>query len=90
MSRILLQYLLPLVLPTVLFFLYTWISGPRQGDQGAAAQAQRAPWFWLILAGFVLMAAGLAFTALTGGGIAGSEYIPPRFEDGRVVPAEIR
>ncbi|TVR82319.1 MAG: hypothetical protein EA405_07070 [Rhodospirillales bacterium] len=90
MTRILLQYLLPLVLPTVLFFLYSWIFGGKTGDQSAPSQMQRAPWFWLILAGFVLMAAGLIVTALTGGGIAGSEYIPPRFEDGRVVPAEIR
>jgi amino acid transporter len=50
---------------------------------------QEGPWFWLILAGFVLMAGGLVYTALSTGGDAGGAYIAPRYEDGRIVPGRI-
>lgn len=89
MSRILLQYLLPLVLPSLVFFLWAWLARRRVAG-GIAAQLQQGPWFWLIVAGFVLMAGGLIYTALNQGGEAGSRLIPPRYEGGRVVPAEIR
>lgn len=88
MTRTLLQILLPLVLPTVVFFLWTWLF--RSQSASGASHLQDTPWFWLIVIGFVLMASGLTATALLQGGEAGSRIIQPRYEDGRVVPAEIR
>lgn len=90
MSRTLLQILLPLLLPTAIFFLWTWLFPRQSVSAEGAGHVRDAPWFWLILAGFVLMAGGLTATALTQGGEAGSRIIQPRYEDGRIVPAEIQ
>jgi hypothetical protein len=89
MSRIALQILLPLLLPTVAFFLWAWLA-PRFGIDSRSNVLQTTPWFWLIIAGVLLMGVGLTATALTQGAAPGSEIIQPRLEDGRVVPAQVR
>lgn len=89
MSRILLQILLPLFIPTVVFFLWAWLS-PRLGIDSQSKVLQGTPWFWLIIAGVLLMGAGLIATALTHGAPPGSQIIQPRLENGRVVPAQVR
>lgn len=89
MIRVLLTYLLPLVLPTVVYLLWLRLSRPSAGAGRAAAgdDLRRAvPWLWLALAGLALVAATLAALALTGGGSPGETYVPPHVEDGRVVP----
>ena len=86
MSRILLQILLPLLLPAVAFFLWA-LLGRRLGANNVL---EETPWFWLIIVGVVLMGAGLVATALTQGVDPGSQIIQPRLEDGRVVPAQVR
>ena len=89
MTRLLLNYLLPLILPTLLFLLWAWFARRRQASGGVAQQLSSGPWFWLIMAGVVLAAGGLIYTALTHGGDPGGIYVAPRFEDGRVVPGRI-
>ena len=89
MSRVLLQILLPLFIPTVVVFLWVWLA-PRLGIDSQSKVLQGTPWFWLIIAGVMLMAAGLTVTALTQGAPPGSQVIQPRLEDGRVVPAQVR
>jgi hypothetical protein len=85
MSRILLQILLPLLLPTVAYFLWALLGRP-----GTHNVLEDTPWFWLIIVGVVLMGGGLVAMALTQGVDPGSQIIQPRLEDGRVVPAEVR
>ena len=85
MSRILLQTLLPLLLPTVAYFLWALLGRPK-----APIVLEDTPWFWLIIVGVLLMGIGLSITALTQGAAPGSQIIPPRLEDGRVVPAQVR
>jgi hypothetical protein len=87
MSRILFEVLLPLVLPALLFV--AWAMLTRRAAAGGAAFLQSGPWFWLILAGFALLSAMLIYTALSGGGDPGSRITPPKFEGGKVVPAQI-
>jgi bacteriorhodopsin len=89
MSRALLQYLLPLILPTVLYFI--WALAIRDSGSGKklATILREGPWFWLIVAGMLLAGASLVFTALSRGGDPGGRYIAPRLEDGRVVPGHI-
>lgn len=90
MSRILLQYVLPLALPTVLYLLWWWTIGRRRAQAaGRPAGPVDGPWFWLILAGCLLVAAGLGYTALTFGEMADGHYVPPYMEDGRVVPGHM-
>jgi hypothetical protein len=89
MTRLLIQYLLPLILPAVVFLIWAWLSRRGHATGGFQSRIQEGPWFWLILAGFVLMAGGLAYTAFSTGGDAGGRYIAPHYEDGRIVPGRI-
>ena len=86
MSRVLLQYLLPLILPTVLYLI--WAMAVRDSGSGRrlATIVREGPWFWLIVAGLVLAGGSLIITALTSGSEPGATYVAPRLENGRVVP----
>lgn len=89
MTRILLTYVLPLVLPTAVYV--AWIAYARSQHQGAPEELpalKKGPLFWCVLAGFAMMAAALAVIALSTGAPPGSRYEPPRLEDGRVVPPQ--
>ncbi len=76
MIRILLIYILPLLAPTVLYFI--WAKKSKRQD---------IPWISLAIAGifFLGLTAG-AFT-LWDKPPAGSKYTAPKFIDGKVVPA---
>lgn len=84
MTRVLLQYLLPLILPTLLYLGWAWLNQRRSA--GPVEQLREGPWFWLVLAGVALMAAALVATALMSGVEPGTRIIAPKYEDGRVIP----
>ena len=101
MVRILITYILPLVLPSVMYF--AWASWVRRKIAAQHAQAQaeddtitaeeiaaydiKTPWFRLILAGIVLMGVGLVLTVLLSApNPPDSVYQPPRVENGKVIP----
>ncbi len=87
MGRFLLTYLLPLILPLAVYLLWTWIVGRKTRKPEDPPFWYEGPYFWLILAGFVLMVGVLGATAYFGkGGDPDSDYVPPRMEDGRIVP----
>lgn len=88
MTRIFLTYILPLLLPTLVYFAWAWLMRHKTGK--GKDWWQEGPWFWLTIAGFGVLVVVLAITAATGGGKPGQEYIPPRMEDGRIVPGEFR
>lgn len=91
MSRIILQYVLPLLLPVAVFLGWVLLTRGRDDEQGnIVSRLREGPWFWLIVAGVALMAGGLATLALTGGGDPGMTYVPPHREDGRVVPGQYK
>jgi hypothetical protein len=91
MGRILLEFLLPLLLPTALYLL--WLRAERrrieQLGRGEAPRWQDAPFLWLALMGVVL--AGAVLVALHYAGGSGTEgvYVPPRLIDGQVVPGHV-
>ena len=87
MSRILLQYVLPLLLPAAVFLVWVLLTRKRSGSkQTAMERLQQGPWYWLVVAGFALMAAGLAYVGLTQGTKPGGSYKAPHYEGGRIVP----
>ncbi len=55
MTRILLHFVLPLVLPLLIYVGWRLVSRGRPG----LANLSEGPWFWLIGAGLVLTIAGL-------------------------------
>ena len=87
--RILIHYILPLLLPTLVYFGWAWIASgrkkeePEEGDPHAGASP---PWFWLIVSGFAILVAFLGLTYTYQGGDPDSKYIPPRFENGEIIP----
>ncbi len=89
MTRLLIQYLLPLILPAVIFLIWAWLSRHQHATGSLQSRLQEGPWLWLIVAGLVLMVGGLVYTALSTGGDAGGTYVAPRWEDGRIVPGRI-
>lgn len=81
MLRILLQYLLPLLLPFLIYMAYVGLTRGRTPEW-----LEDTPWVPLALAGVVLLAISLVSWGLLTGAPAEHIYLPPRFEDGRVVP----
>ena len=84
MLRIFLFYILPFLLPFVGFFTYRYLVTDGR------ALLQNTPWFILCVAGLALVIASLVTLALTGGWESQGDYAPPRLEDGRIVPGEMR
>lgn len=80
MIRILLTYILPLLVPTAIYFLWLRFAG--------TAPEREHPWPWLIGAGVLLAAIVLAGLALLGGTPDGI-YEPAHLEDGKLVPGRI-
>ncbi len=88
MSRIFLNYLLPLALPTAIYVVYMLMA--RDDAKALEVRLRAAPWFWLVIAGFMLMVAGLITLGIIDGNDPGTTYQPPHLEDGRVVPGEFK
>ena len=94
MIRILFTYVLPLVLPTILYFTWMgWVRRKISAMQRAGESIDhikiKTPWIRLILAGVILMTIGLVTIAFVGGAPANSDYTPPRMENGEIIPGEM-
>lgn len=73
-----------LILPFLLYGLYLW-QVKRAGKDGPEA----TPWFWLSVAGLVLMI--LSFVAYGVMGEHGDgDYVPARWQDGQIVPGDVK
>ncbi len=83
-----LKYLIPFLLPLVGFVVWAWLASRKDGEM--MKRISSGPWFWAVVAGLILGVSVLGLVAFTEGGAPGSKIIAPRFEDGKVVPAEIR
>lgn len=73
------------------FLLYGgWVAFVRKQDEASGGRWNDAPATWLIVAGLTLSFLGFIAMSFMGGSDPGGSYIPPRYEDGRVVPSEVR
>jgi hypothetical protein len=81
MLRVLLHYLLPLLLPFIVYFAYIGLTRGR-----APGWLDRTPWVMLLVAGVVLLVASLVTWSLWSGSGTDEVYLPPRIEDGEIVP----
>lgn len=90
MIRVFLLYILPILLPSVMYFC--WVAFVhKKGEHGPdkAALVREGPWFRLIFAGLGLMIIGLAITAITGGMSPEGQYQAPYVKDGKIVPGRM-
>ena len=85
MIRIILQIVIPLLLPTVAYILWARYARGRRAED-----LRRGPWLWLIGAGVALVGASAALWVALEDQPPGSEYVPPRFEDGKLIPGHFR
>ena len=82
--RIFLQYVLPLVTPAILYILWLVLLGKGK----KLPNWSEGPWFWLIVGGFVLAAASLIGFGVSNLEGTEGQYIPPRYEGGKILPPE--
>jgi Family of unknown function (DUF6111) len=81
MLRVLLEYLLPLLLPFLLWLAYVALTRST-----APGWVRDAPWPQLAGAGLVLAAISLVTWSLLSGAPPEEAYIPPHLENGEIVP----
>ncbi len=86
MVRILITYVLPLVLPTLAWYVWGRLSASRTRTERNGSEWENAPWPALAVSGVVLLAATLGALALFGAAEPGNVYRPARVVDGAVVP----
>ena len=87
MTRVLLQYLLPLLGPLAIYLIYMTFVRRKAAKKGEEMPAiERARMFWSIIIGLFFMLAALTTLALTSGEQPGSgDYQAPRMEDGHIL-----
>lgn len=66
------------------------IDGSGPASLGQEIDWRDAPWLMLALAGVALLSAVLLIGALSHRSGPPERYVPPRLEDGRIVPGELR
>lgn len=107
---LLFTYLLPLLLPTMIYLLWrmtvsrhpsavggggadTAAAESKGADRSSAARDdlwRDAPWLWLAIVGMALLVVVLLFGAFVHGSPQRGQYMPPRMENGQIVPGELR
>ncbi len=90
MTRILIQLLVPLFLPLILYLVWRAVSRRFQpgGAPMTVSSVAEGPWGWLIISGLALTILTLFATALLGEKIPQGEFVPPRYIDGKIEPAQ--
>ena len=84
MLRLLLIEAILFLIPFALYFL--WRTFLERKEEATHGRFNERPWQILIVAGGLLVAAGLVFFALTSGRRGDTVYIPAHIENGQVVP----
>jgi predicted membrane-bound mannosyltransferase len=87
MLRVLITIVLPLLLPTAIYV--AWIALASRSASGEKPRLGAMPLVWLVLAGVVLLAAVLVTITVHFGEPDRGQYVPPRYEGGRVVPPHL-
>ena len=86
MLRVFLTIVIPLLLPTAIYLV--WLrAGHRQQAEGVRWRA--LPWVWLAGAGALLLALVLFVVTVHFGTTAPGTYVPPRWENGRIIPGHV-
>ena len=87
MPRILVTIVLPLLLPSALYLLWMAVLRPSRSD--GATRWTGLPWLWLAGAGVVLLAIVLFVVTVHFGEPQEGIYVPPRWQDGQIIPGHV-
>ncbi|MGF1649530.1 MAG: DUF6111 family protein [Hyphomicrobiaceae bacterium] len=86
MIRIVIENLLLFLLPTILYVAYLMVMRRGQPSGSALQVIDDAPLLWLFTAGAVLAIGALAYFGSFERAEPGRPYIPPSYQDGKIVP----
>ncbi len=90
MIRTLLVRILPLLVPVILFLVWYYMARRRAGKTGGPQPTwQQAPWGWIAFSGLLVLVIGLVSFRLSIGESPEGTYVPPRLEDGQVIPGHM-
>lgn len=90
MLRVFFTVILPLILPTLLYLTYMYITHLRSHYQASEVSWWvNVPWFTLLLSGFVLIVLVLGVFMVLGRDPIGGKYIPAQVIDGQIVPGRV-
>jgi hypothetical protein len=89
MIRILLEYMLPIILPTVLYIGWLVAEQKRTAAGAAPREIKDAPWIWLLALGVFFAVLIALATALMGPSSIDGIYVPPQLKDGVIVPGHV-
>jgi hypothetical protein len=91
MLRVFFTIVMPLVLPTALYLVWLRVvRGSLPGSQqGQTLRSVVLPWVWLAAAGVLLLAVVLFVVTVHYGTSQPGTYVPPRWENGRIMPGHI-
>ena len=90
MTRILFTYLVPFLLPIVIYAGWVWYrTGYVARHGGAIPKLEQGPWPLLLFLGALLTFAVMGTVALMHGETAGSMYEPAHIENGKIIPGHL-
>ena len=84
MIRIILERMVLFALPFAVFAAYVWLFRTR-----LRAPRPDTPWFWLSVAGLVLVIASFFYAGLTGGDTTKGVYVAPQYVNGKIIPGHV-
>ena len=87
MLRVFFTIVLPLLLPTAVYL--AWLHVAHRSQQDGVVRWAALPWLWLAGAGVLLLAVVLFFVTVHFGTSRPGTYVPPRWENGHIVPSHI-
>ncbi|WP_340151129.1 DUF6111 family protein [uncultured Sneathiella sp.] len=86
MIRAILFHIIPLILPFVVYGVYLYFNARAGGDKSWGKTSLAIA----TISGLLLMAISLITLGLVSGeSQEGTIYVPPRFEDGRIIDSQI-
>ena len=92
MIRVFLLILLPIMIPTLAYMGWVFMQRRKAKAAGVPEDAptiQEAPWGLLITLSAAMLIVGIViFLFIDNRSDLGSVYIPPKIEDGRIVPGQ--
>ncbi len=91
MIRILLTYVLPLLLPLLLYIVWVWLLKRRSSKESVVKpEIKSTGIFFSIVIGIILMIFCVIMLAFLGGEPPGAgQYESPRLENGKIVPPKM-
>ena len=91
MIRILLTYVLPLLLPLLLYIVWVWLLKRKSSEETTVKpEIKSTGIFFSIVIGIILMIFCVIMLAFLGGEPPGAgQYESPRLENGKIVPPKM-